>query len=234
MFNLSCFSRSKLQPSSVTSTTQDLKVNLESVENSRLFRSVWLCNEKFSKTLLPVMDQLVENERLNNHNRTNSFLPHVTLFSGEHLSTGDCQKVVDLFVEHFPDGLRLMVSEFKKNPYVNPPVQLIFQLHPEEDHKQFSLLQNTVKDKLGLNISVNNRWLHSTLIYKNVAQPLHAGSVTLAQRMAESLIGTEIIFDEYAITTGRAWNPSDIAGWAELKAQPLIKDHKNMISECTL
>jgi len=182
----------------------------------KTFLSTWLCSKDLTKGVLPMMNRLAQHETLRNQNPTNAFLPHVTLFSGSTLSSDECQAAMAIFKRKFPEGIKLIVSDFRKNPDINPPVQLIFKFSSNDSKVKLSEFMRSVEQELGLDIDMNFKWLHATLLYKNIPQPLHPGSVALAEKEAIKMIGKTLKFDEYAITTGRAWNPKDIAAWADV------------------
>ena len=167
------------------------------------------------------MDQMVRMESLCNHNDTNTFLPHVTLFSGEQLSTEDSEAVFCLFRPLFPKGLPLRAMAFRENADINPPAQLIFAPTTEEDAQKLHLFQQLIEMQLGLEIKVNLRWLHATLMYKNIEHSIAKASTEIAKVQTHPILNQVFLFDQYAITTGRAWNPADIAAWENVRSRPL-------------
>lgn len=85
----------------------------------------------------------------------------------------------------------------------------------------YLLFQEAVKERLGLDCDVNSMWLHSSMFYKTMPQPLHTDSLRLAQESAGEMLGKVIHFDQFAITSGRAWNSDDVAKWASVKSSSL-------------
>lgn len=211
--NCNLFSRSVY-----AQTVQPLVESRENAE-SHVFRSAWLCSKELSSKIRPVMDLMVAKEARDNFNRTNSFLPHVTLFSGNDLSLDACETIMELFFLYFPKGITLEVKNYLENAQTNPPVQLIFQPVNSKDQAIFDKFQRRVSQRLGLNIHVNNLWLHATLLYKTVAQPIANSTLKVARKHARTLLGQRMHFDQYALTTGRAWNPDDVQAWSRVNAQ---------------
>ena len=126
---------------------------------------------------------------------------------------------MQLFKRYCPHGIKLKVANYIENPSRNPPIQLIFSATNLHDQKALRQFKAKVADKLGISIDVNHGWLHATLLYKNVPQSITQNSLILSRQKAQEVIGQEFYFDEYAFTTGKAWNPVDIALWQQVNTK---------------
>lgn len=187
-------------------------------DSRKAFRSIWLCSQQLTESIRPAIDQMAANESENN-NPAKSFLPHVTLCSGDELSVQDCEAILALFNEFFPEGIDLQVKGFDSDARTNPPAQIFYVTKSLEDLNSLCLFQDAVKSRLGLNCDVNNIWLHTSMFYKTVSRPLHAESIRIAREGVQGLLGETIRFDGFAFTTGRAWNPDDVAKWENVEAK---------------
>ena len=202
----------------------------------KMFRSIWLCCQQLSRSLLPVMQAVAKNEAMCNGKSVTPFLPHVTLCSGENLSPLDCELIVSLFKQVFPNGIRVKASEFKGSCSKNPPIQLVFKLDENENKVVFKDFPRLVKERLNLDIQANTEWLHTSLAYKTTEheRSFLSSSVEIAANSVRSMIDQTVLLDEYAVTTGKAWVAQDVALWARVKPKKLIVKESEKIQNIQL
>lgn len=178
-----------------------------------IFRSVWLCNDDFINSLQPTMDELSKIEFMRNNHNTVSFLPHVTLFSGNVLTKENCTTVMKDFKNFFPNGLQLKIDSVLHNKFSNPPIQLLMKTINEEDNQSLQNFEHHIKKNRCIDISFNLQWLHASLLYKFTDSPILDETIETCKNSVNRLIGTTYDFNKFATTTGLVFNINDVKRW---------------------